>query len=163
MLGYIQLGVVSLTIIHIPVLIGGIFGGRRVSISLGLVFGLSSLAIALIRPSAPTDFLFQNPLISVFPRVLFGIVIFELYNALAKVTEKDSIAISVTMVLATICHTIFVLVPLYFIGGGFTVFNDALLPFIYGVLATNGILEAILAGVVGAPIAWRLKIYKETM
>lgn len=163
MLGFIQLGVVSLTIIHIPVLIGGIFGGKKVSISLGLVFGLSSFAIAWIRPSAPTDFLFQNPIISVLPRVLFGWAIYEVYELFTKYIKKEYLAISLSMIVSTILHTIFVIVPLFIIGGGATVFGSALLPFFYAVMTANGIFEALAAGLIAGPIAWRLKAYKETM
>jgi len=31
-------------------------------------------------------------------------------------------------------------------------------PFIYGIMLTNGIFEALIAGLVGAPIAHRLQI-----
>ena len=161
-LGFIQLGFASLTIIHIPVLIGGIYGGRKVSISLGLVFGLSSLAIAWIRPSTPTDFLFQNPLISVLPRILFGWVLYEVYLLFQKLISKEYLSISLSMVLSTVLHTIFVVVPLFIIGGGATAFGSELLPLLYAIITTNGIFEALAAGLIGGPIAWRLKSYKES-
>ena len=80
MFGYIQIGLVSLTIIQIPVLIGGAAGGKRVSIYLGIIFGVSSLLIALIRPALPSDYVFQNPLVSVLPRILFGYVAYLFYQ-----------------------------------------------------------------------------------
>jgi uncharacterized membrane protein len=163
MLGFIQIGPVALTIIHIPVLIGGIFGGRKVSISLGLVFGLSSLAIAFIRPSSPIDILFQNPLISVLPRILFGWALYEIYLAFKKFIKNPYYATMSSMVVSTIVHTVLVLTPLFIIGGGATYFGDALLPFIWTVLLTNGFFEAIAAGLIGGPIAERLSVVRDKM
>ncbi len=159
-LGYIQIGVVSLTIIHIPVLIGGIFGGKKVSIALGLAFGVSSLIIALIRPVLPADYIFQNPLVSVLPRVLFGYFLYLIYEIFTKYISNKLLAISLSFVISTIVHTVLVLIPFYiffFESKTFTGIFD----FIFLILASNGILEAILAGVVGAPIAYRLLKYKE--
>lgn len=159
MLGYIQIGAVAITIIHIPVLIGGIFGGRKVAYSLGLVFGLTSLFVALTRASTPVDLLFVNPLISVLPRFLFGIALYEIYVGLSKVIKNGYISIPISMVLSTLVHTLLVLTMLYLVGEatlrevGVT---DNLLPFIWGVLISNGIIEAVLAGLVGGPIAQRL-------
>ena len=161
MLGFIQIGIISLTIIHIPVLIGGIFGGRKVSIALGIVFGLSSLIVALTRPVSPIDILFQNPLISVLPRVLFGWILYEMYVGFNKIIPNKFAAISVTMVLSTFVHTILVLIPLFLIGGGAGYFGDKLVPFIFGVIAANGIWEMLAALLIGGPIAHRLLVWKQ--
>ncbi len=158
MLGYIQIGAVALTIIHIPVLIGGIAGGKRVSIYLGLIFGLSSLFVALTRPALPSDFVFQNPLVSVLPRVLFGWVAYLLYDLFNKKIKSNMAATAISFVLATISHTVMVLVMFWIFG----IENAALsgiFGFIWGILLTNGFFEAILAAVVGAPIANRLNVY----
>ena len=157
-LGYIQLGVVALTIIHIPVLIGGAAGGKRVSIYLGLIFGLSSLMIALLRPVLPSDFIFQNPLVSVLPRILFGYVAYLLYELFNKKVGNNLVATMISFILSTIAHTIMVLVMFWIFG----VENAALsgiFAWIWGILLSNGFFEAIIAAVIGAPIANRLYIY----
>ncbi len=159
-LGYIQIGVVSLTIIHIPVLIGGIFGGKKVSIALGLAFGLSSLMIALLRPVLPADFIFQNPLVSVLPRILFGYFLFVIYELFTKYVSNKLLALSLSFVISTIVHTVLVLVPFYIFFFDSRTFVGVF-EFIFLILATNGILEAVLAGLVGAPIAYRLLKYRE--
>jgi uncharacterized membrane protein len=157
-LGYIQIGLVSLTIIHIPVLIGGAAGGKRVSIYLGLIFGLSSLMIALMRPVLPSDFVFQNPLVSVLPRILFGYIAYLLYDLFNKKMSNNLVATAISFVLATIAHTIMVLIMFWIFG----IENAALsgiFGFIWGILLSNGFFEAILAAIVGAPIANRLYVY----
>lgn len=160
-LGFITIGIISLTTVHIPVLIGGIFGGRKVSLSLGLVFGISSLIVALTRPVTPIDLLFQNPIISVIPRVLFGWILYELYAYLNKQMKNRFTAITISMVLSTLIHTILVLLPLYLIGGAETYFGSAFLPFLWAVLIANGFWEMLAAGLIGAPIAHRLLVYKK--
>lgn len=158
MLGYIQIGLVSLTIIHIPVLIGGAAGGKRVSIYLGVIFGVSSLLIALIRPALPSDYVFQNPLVSVLPRIMFGYVAYLFYELFSKLIKNNLIATMVSFVLSTVAHTVFVLIAFYIFG----IDNPALtgiFGFIWGILISNGFFEALLAGAVGAPIANRLYIY----
>ncbi|MCF7926940.1 MAG: ECF transporter S component [Candidatus Izimaplasma sp.] len=154
-LGYITIGPVSLTIIHIPVLIAGMFGGRKVAVSLGLVFGLSSLAIAYLRPTTPIDLLFQNPLISVLPRIIFGLALYEIYRFFSKLINEEITAISISMVVSTIVHTTLVLVPLYLFGATTieNIFGDiALMPFIWAIFVSNGFLEALAAALIGTPI-----------
>lgn len=163
MLGFIQIGAVSLTIIHIPVLIGGIFGGRKVAVSLATVFGLMSLIIALTRPTGPIDLVFQNPLVSVLPRILFGLALYEIYRGLEALIKNEYVSIPVAMILATVVHSILVLTSLFVFGTA--TLSDlgitALLPFIWAVLLSNGFFEALLAGVVGGPIAKALIAFKE--
>jgi len=156
-LGYIQIGVVSMTILHIPVLIGGVFGGKRVSIALGLAFGLSSMMIAFLRPVVPADFIFQNPLVSVLPRILFGYFLYLSYVFFNKNITNKYLATSMSFVISTIVHTGLVLIPFYIFFFDSRTFVG-MFDFIFLILATNGILEAVLAGLIGAPIALRLKI-----
>lgn len=166
-IGYIRMfGIVGITIIHIPVLIGGIFGGRKVALSLGLVFGLSSLFVALTRPEIPTDFVFQNPLVSVLPRILFGLALYEIYRLFVRWIKVKYIAITLSMIVSTFVHTLLVLVPFYLFGKGILAevgFIGNMFSLILGVVITNGIMEMILAGLIGGPIAERLLHFSESM
>jgi len=74
-------GGVSLTIIHIPVLIG-VMTFKRLSnvLILGVVFGLGSFLAALTRGSTPIDLAFVNPLISIVPRILFAVAAWYLFK-----------------------------------------------------------------------------------
>ena len=111
MVGYIQIGIVALTTMHIPVLIGGTFGGRKVAYTLGLVFGLSSFAYSFMAPTG-INVAFQNPLVSVLPRVLFGLALYEIYGLSKKYISNKYLAISVHMVVSTVFHTIVVVLAL---------------------------------------------------
>ncbi|MCK5388489.1 MAG: ECF transporter S component [Candidatus Izimaplasma sp.] len=156
-IGYIHAGVITLTLIHIPVLIGGIFGGKRVSISLGLAFGLSSMFIAFTRPVFPADFIFQNPLVSVLPRILFGYSLYMIYLFFDKYITNKLLAVSMAFVISTLVHSILVLVPFYIFAFDSRSLVGAV-DLIVMILAYNGIIEALIAGIIGAPIAHRLKI-----
>lgn len=162
-LGFIQLGFIALTIIHIPVLIGGYFGGRRVAIGLGLAFGLASLSQALIRPVTPVDLLFQNPLISVLPRFLFGVTLAGL-TARLKPFNSDYLNVPLVFALATLSHTVFVLGSFYVFSplfnplAAFTEAVGGFLPFLWSILIANGFFEIAAAVFLAAPIAVRVKM-----
>lgn len=83
-LGFIPLGPVNATIMHIPVIIGAVLEGPLVGITVGLIFGATSLFRALTMPTI-TSFALINPLVSILPRVLIGIVAYYVY----KLTIKD--------------------------------------------------------------------------
>lgn len=84
-LGFIPLGIINATTMHIPVIVGAILEGPVVGASIGLIFGLSSFIKAFMSPT-PISFVFYNPLISILPRVLIGIVSYYVYAALV---DKD--------------------------------------------------------------------------
>lgn len=163
MLGFIQIGAVAVTLLHIPVLIGGIFGGRKTALYLATVFGVMSMLIAFIRPAGPIDLLFQNPLISVLPRVIFGYALYEIYRGLETLIKNEYISIPISMVLSTIVHTVLVLTSLFVFGRATleSIGFESLFTLIWVVMSSNGILEAILAGLVGGPIAKALLAYKQ--
>lgn len=74
----------SLTIMHIPVIIGAILEGPVVGLVIGFVFGIFSLIQAAIAPTGPTDVWFTNPLLSILPRLFIGPVSWLVYEGLKK-------------------------------------------------------------------------------
>lgn len=85
-LGFIPLGVLTITSLHIPVIIAGIIEGPIVGGFVGLIFGFFSIFNAITRPG-PISFVFFNPLISIMPRILIGVVTGLVYKALK---DKDN-------------------------------------------------------------------------
>jgi uncharacterized membrane protein len=77
-------GGVSITVMHIPVIIGAILEGPLVGVAIGLIFGLFSMMQAAIAPNSPADVWFTNPLLSVIPRVFIGPVAWVVWNALKR-------------------------------------------------------------------------------
>jgi uncharacterized membrane protein len=91
-LGFIPVGPTRATIMHIPVIIGAILEGPIVGALVGLIFGLFSIFQALTNPT-PVSFVFLNPLVSVVPRVLIGIISYYVFEALSNLGNKKTIGI----------------------------------------------------------------------
>jgi len=164
-MGFIVVGPVAITIIHIPVLIGGLFGGKRVAIALGLTFGLGSLARSFMTPDGLNIF-FQNPLVSVLPRVLFGLALWYLYVVFNRFVKNSVVSIGLAFGISTLLHTVFTLTALYLFAFQSQLFQDFfgdanVINFIWVVAGVNGLIEILIAIFVATPIAWRLKKYNE--
>ena len=91
-LGYIPLGPVRATTMHIPVILAGILLGVKGGAITGLVFGLSSVIINTITPTI-TSFVFtpfyslgeyhgnfMSLVIAIGPRVLLGVLAAVIYH-----------------------------------------------------------------------------------
>ena len=77
-------GGLSLTIMHVPVIIGAILEGPIVGLGIGLIFGLFSMLQAAIAPTGILDPLFVNPLLAVLPRLFIGPVAWLVWSGLKK-------------------------------------------------------------------------------
>lgn len=66
------------TIMHIPVILGGVLEGPVVGLITGVIFGLFSF----LQPGAP---FFADPLVSIFPRLFIGIVAYLVYYSTKKI------------------------------------------------------------------------------
>jgi hypothetical protein len=154
-LGFILFLGVPLTLIHLPVIIGSLLF-RRYAWMYGLTFGLASFWVALSRPVTPVDVLFQNPLVSVAPRLLFAILIPVLITAVQRTPLPQSLHVATTAFAATLLHAVLVLSMVAVFGlellGGSTV----VLQVIGGILLANSLPEAVLAVLVVTPIVRRL-------
>lgn len=87
-LGFVPIGPLNATTMHIPVIIGAILEGPVVGAFIGLIFGLSSLFNAITRPTV-ISFVFYNPLISILPRVLIGIIAYYIFRALKNIKGRS--------------------------------------------------------------------------
>lgn len=100
-LGYIPLGFMNATIIHVPVIIGAIILGPKYGAYLGLVFGVTSLVKATIAPGV-TSFVFSpfvtiggysgnmwSAVIAIVPRVCIGIVAYFVYKLIMKAGSRN--------------------------------------------------------------------------
>ncbi|CAM4301430.1 ECF transporter S component [Erysipelothrix inopinata] len=156
-LGMITVGPVSITIMHIPVIVAGLVLGFKSGVLNATVFGISALLIAATRPTGVLDVLFVNPLVSVLPRVIFGISIGVIAGVMDKFTKNFAVKATVTAILSTLIHTICVVGAMYYAGIGSgnpeiaTVFSTNVLAFIGTVLMANGILEMVASALIAVP------------
>lgn len=86
-LGFVPIGPLNATTMHIPVLIAAFIEGPVVGGFVGLIFGLSSLFNAVTRPT-PISFVFYNPLVSILPRVLLGVISAYIFRFFKTVDGK---------------------------------------------------------------------------
>jgi hypothetical protein len=154
-LGFISLFGVAMTLIHIPVLIGALLFPRYGWVY-GLTFGLTSLFVALTRPVTPIDLLFQNPLVSVAPRLAFGALIPVVYGLAQRIKFATAVQLGATIAVMTILHGVFVLSMIAVFGVELLGGSQVALQVIGGVLLSNSLPEALLAVLIVTPIVRRL-------
>lgn len=158
-IGYIQIfPSVGITIIHIPVLIGAMVY-KKSGLVLGTAFGISSLMIAFIRPVTPIDFLFQNPLVSVLPRMIFGFSIYYIHTFFERLELKSSLTMLLSLTVSTLWHSVLVLGMIYLFGMELLGGSTAALQILGTILLTNATIEAIVAASVGTIVARRLHAF----
>lgn len=162
-LGFIPLPLFKLTILHLPVIIGAIIEGPIVGGSIGLIFGLFSIYQNITAPTPMSPF-FYNPLVSVVPRVLIGVLSYYIYKLIRAKLKNAKIAISITAVCGSLINTIGVLGTIYLlyfkdyaeilISKGSISSNSvsAVTTALLTVIGTNGIAEAVLSALIVTPI-----------
>ena len=169
-LGYIPLGFTRATIIHVPVIIGSLILGPRNGAALGFLFGLTSLVNNTVNPTA-TSFVFSpfysvgefqggigSLIICFVPRILVGIVPYYIFKLIIGNGNKlsrfrSSSALVSCGIAGALTNTLLVMNLIFvFFSRNYATVNkvavDSVYKFIAGIIAVNGIPEAIVAGVI---------------
>ena len=151
-LGFIPIGPTNATIMHIPVIIGAIVEGPLVGITVGFIFGATSLLKALTMPTI-TSFAFINPLVSILPRMLIGVIAYYVYKLTIKFTKNVFVSGWITGVVGSLVNTVGVLGMIYILYGAryaeaLGESASAAKTLILTLGATSGIPEAIVRGFV---------------
>lgn len=149
-LGNIPLGPLSITLMHITVMVAAISLGPASGMVIGGIWGLITWIRAFIWPTSPLAVIcFTNPLISVLPRILVGTVAGYGYLALKrKLHAKTSMIMA--SALGSLTNTFLVLGQIYLFYHNqapklYAVDVKQLLPYLMGVVVTNGIPEMLVA------------------
>ncbi|MCU0520630.1 MAG: ECF transporter S component [Anaerolineae bacterium] len=153
LLGWTRLGFLpwfsgaSLTIMHVPVIIGAVLEGPWVGAAIGLIFGAFSMLQAAIAPNGPTDVWFTNPLLAVLPRLAIGPIAWVVHRALKRWPVP---ALVVAGVVGSLANTVLVLGMIGVLGH----LPWALLP---SIALVNGLPEAAASAVITVAVvaAWR--------
>ena len=104
--GYIYYGLIEITTLHIVVAVGAVLLGWQYGAVLGFVWGVTCILRALTNPLwAP----FLNPMISLVPRVLVGIVAGLVAGGLKKLKLRTGLVASISAAAATLTNTVLVL------------------------------------------------------
>ena len=155
-LGLIPLGpAASITILHVPIILAACLCGLPSALFTGAVFGIMSLVQAAMSPSGVLDPLFVNPLVSVLPRMLTGLIAWALWFAFSKLPKlPKAVNAGITAFLSTVCHTLLVIGCLYLFQGAATREGMGGMGYfaVIGVLAPQAALEAVAATIICAAV-----------
>lgn len=148
--GYIEFPAgVAITTLHIPVIIGSIFLGWKYGALLGGVWGVTCLVKAFMNP-APANVPFQNPVVSVLPRLVVGIVAAAIFALCCKKIPKPISALIAT-ICATLTNTVLVLTMLYVFNAYESLAATAaavIEAIIMTLVGINGVIELVAAAVI---------------
>lgn len=167
-LGYIPLGVINATIIQIPVIIGSLFCGPKQGAFLGFLFGLTSFLKNTITPATLSAFVFspvlagsmfgaKGVLFSTFicfvPRILVGVLPYFIYKGMKKAFRWKTIGFAVAGVVGAFTNTFLVMGSIYILykdayAAAQGIDPSAVLGVIGGIIGFNGVIEAVLSGVI---------------
>ncbi len=172
-LGFIPLGPINATTMHIPVIIASIILGPRIGGFLGGAFGL----ISMIRSTliiTPLSFVFspfvplygtdqgswKAVLVALIPRILIGVVPYFVFKGCQKMwkNKQQSLSLLLAGIAGGLTNTILVMNLIYFlfhqeyavvVGKA----GNAIYAAILGVIFTQGIPEAMVAGIATMAVA----------
>lgn len=155
-LGLIRLPIFSLTIMHIPVIIGALLEGPVVGIAVGLIFGLFSMYQNITAPGL-TSFIFWNPIVALIPRMLIGIVAYYSFKLLKSKINSTGVCAGIASILATLTNTIGVLGLTYILyldkyAQAREISREAVAGTLLTVGLTNGVPESIVSALITIPI-----------
>lgn len=92
-LGYISYGGLSITLLHIPVIIGAVVLGPKVGSLLGGVWGVTCIIKAILAPPTPLEgIIFRNPIIALIPRIIVGFVAGAVFALITKNGNKKKLS-----------------------------------------------------------------------
>ena len=160
-LGNIPIPPLNPTIIHITVIVAAFVLSTKDGMLVGLVWGLARMVKAYTLPASPLDLLlWTNPVIAVVPRVMVGLVAGLVFHAFLK-RKQEKVVMVTAAVLGSLTNTVLVLgfIALFYGNEYATALNvdpSNLLKVLAGIVATNGIGEAVAAGLIAPFIATAL-------
>ncbi|MFI3284355.1 MAG: ECF transporter S component [Erysipelotrichaceae bacterium] len=163
-LGFIALGPIRSTTLHIPVILAGLLLGYKEGFIVGGVFGLLSIIVNTFSPT-PTSFVFSpfyslgeingnvfSLLIALVPRILLGGVPVFISRCLSKL-KSEQVRIFMSAALASFIHTCMVMMGIYFFfGQSYAAVKEVaysqILGLIQGVIFTNGLMEMFVGAII---------------
>jgi len=169
-LGYIPIPPFSITTMHIPVIIAAVLDGPLTGAFVGLMFGLSSLyTAATIFSGMPVAPFFLNPLVSVMPRILIGIVAYYVFALLKKLIRNKTVSIVGAALGGTLTNTVGVLGMIYLLYAqeyveavGATTVGKSALAIIFSGAIVNMLVEIAAASLISVPVVLAVQKISDT-
>ncbi len=160
-IGMIKLGLIEITILHIPVVIGAMVMGPTAGAILGGTFGLISFWECFGKSVFGSALLMINPLytfiICFVGRVLMGLLCGLIFKAIYKVARP--VSYYVAGLAGALLNTLFFVVFLFLLFGNHTLMLgdfpyhiEPSLTFAIAFVGLNGVVEAIVCCIVGGAV-----------
>ena len=155
-LGWTRLGFIpwfsgaSLTIMHVPVIIGAILEGPVVGAAVGLIFGGFSMLQAAIAPTGPADVWFTNPLLAVLPRLFIGPVTWLVYDLLHRRPRWGVVIVALTGPLFVLSLVELVGYSFWLVAGALLLENALLALLVWQAILKRPETALVGAGIVGS-------------
>ena len=170
----LNLGAAVLALTILPVLVVALTQDIVTSAAAGLLMGLTSCLMAYtVNAGTLTAPMFQNPLISVLPRVFVPLVVFGARTGLSAAVsalsrrrslsaraEKTCLAAVdyVSAALGVVTNTALVLGMIWLVYGGKQVGNAYVSPeFVMGMVSLNFVIEIVVFPIISPPIAYAVR------
>lgn len=157
--GYLRVGVLEITFLMIPVIIGAATLGPLGGLGLGFVFGLTSFLQCFGISAGGTMMFNLAPVLTALtcflPRLLFGLIAGFLYKFFKKYIKVPVIPEALTMILSAILHTVMFVVLFYvcFKNEEFLQqYGDTFFKIVWAMVGINAIVEWAVCGVFGTAI-----------
>lgn len=158
-LGIIPLQPVSATITHIPTIIIAILEGPLVGGIVGAAFGAVSMFRAITQPTGILSPCFVNPLVSILPRILIGVVAGFAYRGLYKVSKKNTVSAAIASVLGSFTNTLGAMGMIYVLYAKSLTeqLGSSAGAMIWGIIVTYGVVEMLAAVAICTTVAVALQ------
>lgn len=153
--GNIPLGPLSITTLHVTVILAAILLGPVDGAIIGGVWGILTWVRAFVAPTSPlAPLVFTNPLVSVIPRVMIGLLAGGTFKLVVHYWHHEKVATILAAVVGSLTNTGLVLGLIYAfyrtpaVAHTYGVNVNHLLSALEVIMATNGLAELLLAVVV---------------
>lgn len=177
-LGYIPIGPLKATTLHIPVILITLLLGLKEGVILGAVFGFTSILMNTLAPT-PVSFVFtpfysiggihgnfNSILIAMLPRMMIAVSTYFTYHLFKKYRIQEYVRVFIASICGALCNTIFVMAGIYFFfGESYAIAKNieyqTLFSFIFATITTNGILEALCGAIIVSGVYKALQFTKK--
>lgn len=161
-LGYLKVGMIEISFMTIPVVIGAILLGPTAGATLGGVFGLTSFIQCFGMSAFGAALLSINPvltfLVCMVPRILMGYLAGVIFQVLHRTDKTKILSFAVSSLSGAVLNTIFFVGLLMLLFGSSDYIMGmrggmSLLSFLAAFVGVNGVVEAIVAFILGTAIS----------
>lgn len=155
----------------IPVLVSAMLGGIKSGAVVGGVFGLVSLVLsAILASSMPnsTATVIVNPLVSLLPRILVGVVTALVYGALTKkkgLSKGKKFTFAAISGLTGVLTNTVLFLSMFLLFSYGKVYEDATIDFtwvITAVVAVNTLIEVVAFPLISAGVVLGVEAYRRS-